>query len=143
MQWDSDSDLLEACGVSAERLNSGCCGLAGNFGFERGHLDVSRACAEAVLLPAVRSADSETAVLADGFSCRTQITELSDTERVPLHLAELLASGLANAQQELDVAIRPPRPSALARAAAVGATLTSVTLAAGGLAALARRVGKR
>jgi Fe-S oxidoreductase len=95
MRWDSDSELLEACGVDTERLDSGCCGLAGNFGFERGHQAVSRACAEAVLLPAVRRADAQTAVLADGFSCRTQITEFSDTDHVPLHLAELLASGLA------------------------------------------------
>jgi Fe-S oxidoreductase len=61
--------------VSVERLHSGCCGLAGNFGFERGHLDVSRACAEQVLLPALRAADPNTAMLAEGFSCRTQIHE--------------------------------------------------------------------
>lgn len=49
--WDKDQELLAGAGVSVERLHSGCCGLAGNFGFERGHLDVSRACAEQVLLP--------------------------------------------------------------------------------------------
>jgi Fe-S oxidoreductase len=95
MGWDRDEQLLRAAGVDVERLESGCCGLAGNFGFERGHLDVSTACAEQVLLPAVRAADPGTVVLADGFSCRTQIQELSGTGRDGVHLAELLASGSA------------------------------------------------
>jgi len=92
--WDADAALLKAAGVDAERLDSGCCGLAGNFGFEPGHLDVSKACAERVLLPALRSAPPGTAVLADGFSCRTQIHELDSGGREGVHLAELLAPGL-------------------------------------------------
>ncbi|HKC27011.1 MAG TPA: FAD-binding and (Fe-S)-binding domain-containing protein, partial [Jatrophihabitans sp.] len=74
--WDADSQLLEDAGAKADRLDSGCCGLAGNFGFEAGHLEVSKACAEHALLPAVRDADDDAVVLADGFSCRTQIHEL-------------------------------------------------------------------
>jgi Fe-S oxidoreductase len=70
----------------------GCCGLAGNFGFERGHHEVSIACAERVLMPAVRAAPSSATVVADGFSCRTQIADLSD--RRALHLAQVLAAGL-------------------------------------------------
>ena len=73
----------------------GCCGMAGNFGVEQGHYEVSVAVAEANLLPAVRSSSGETGrvVLADGFSCRTQLDELApDAE--PVHLAELLARGL-------------------------------------------------
>ena len=73
----------------------GCCGLAGNFGFEAGHLQVSRACAEDRLLPALRDAVPGTVVLADGFSCRTQIAEFDDSGAQPLHLAEVLARGLA------------------------------------------------
>ncbi|WP_406630792.1 FAD-binding and (Fe-S)-binding domain-containing protein [Amycolatopsis sp. WGS_07] len=92
--WDADRKLLQAAGVDVERLASGCCGLAGNFGFERGHLEVSRACAERVLLPRVREADQRTAVLADGFSCRTQLHELDSGGREGIHLAELLATGL-------------------------------------------------
>jgi FAD/FMN-containing dehydrogenase/Fe-S oxidoreductase len=88
-----DDDLLTRAGVDADRLGSGCCGLAGNFGFERGHYEVSRAAGERVLLPKVRSADASTVVLADGFSCRTQI-EQGDTGRTAVHLAELLAAGL-------------------------------------------------
>lgn len=92
--FDADIELLQRAGVGVQRLDSGCCGLAGNFGFERGHLDVSAACAERVLLPAVRDADADTAILADGFSCRTQIEQLAGGGRRALHLAELLAAGL-------------------------------------------------
>ncbi|MGH3488960.1 MAG: FAD-binding and (Fe-S)-binding domain-containing protein [Actinopolymorphaceae bacterium] len=88
----ADTTVLEALRVKADVLDSGCCGLAGNFGFERGHYDVSMACAERVLLPAVRSADDETAVLADGFSCRTQVRQAG--EREPVHLAQLAARAL-------------------------------------------------
>jgi FAD/FMN-containing dehydrogenase/Fe-S oxidoreductase len=89
--WDADQKLLERCGIDARRLDSGCCGLAGNFGFEPGHLDVSAACAERVLLPEVRRAPCDTAILADGFSCRTQIEQLQSNGRRAVHLAELLA----------------------------------------------------
>ncbi|WP_328438086.1 FAD-binding oxidoreductase [Streptomyces sp. NBC_00444] len=92
--WDADQDLLGRAGIEAERLESGCCGLAGNFGFERGHLEVSKACAERVLLPRLRETDAGVAVLADGFSCRTQIHELDSGGHEGVHLAELLASGL-------------------------------------------------
>ena len=70
------------------RLDSGCCGLAGNFGFERGHYDVSVAAGEQVLLPAVRAADPDTAILADGFSCRTQIAQQTDRARHPPRRAD-------------------------------------------------------
>jgi Fe-S oxidoreductase len=87
-----DDELLEAAGVRADRLGSGCCGLAGNFGFERGHYEVSVGAGERVLLPRVRDADASTVVLADGFSCRTQVEQ--ETGRHAVHLAELLARGL-------------------------------------------------
>jgi Fe-S oxidoreductase len=67
----------------------GCCGLAGNFGVERGHYDVSVAVAEQHLLPAVRAAGPGAVVLADGFSCRTQLDDLAGVRSK--HLAELLA----------------------------------------------------
>jgi Fe-S oxidoreductase len=90
MGFDADTELLKACGVDAEVLDSGCCGLAGNFGFEAGHYEVSVACAEHGLWPAVRDARPETAVLADGFSCRTQI-KASHLGPEGQHLAQLLA----------------------------------------------------
>ncbi len=94
--WDADRSLLERSGVEVERLDSGCCGLAGNFGFTAGHGDVSRALAEQTLLPRIRDAADDTVVLADGFSCRTQIHDLDSSGREGVHLAELLADLLSN-----------------------------------------------
>ncbi len=91
--WDADAQLLDDLGVEVERLDSGCCGLAGNFGFTKGHGEVSEACAERVLLPRVREAPADQLVLADGFSCRTQIHDLPSNGREAVHLAELLAGG--------------------------------------------------
>ena len=90
--FDADRALMEKAGIRADVPDSGCCGLAGNFGFERGHYDVSRAVGERVLLPAVRNAAPTTAVIADGFSCRTQIAQ--GTPRRAVHLAEVLAAAL-------------------------------------------------
>ncbi|HEY3260573.1 MAG TPA: FAD-linked oxidase C-terminal domain-containing protein [Pseudonocardiaceae bacterium] len=84
-----DQKIMDAVGLQAESLRSGCCGLAGNFGMTPEHRAVSLACAEQALLPAVRDADPATVVLADGFSCRTQIEE-ADTGRRAVHLAEVL-----------------------------------------------------
>lgn len=93
--------LRERVGLTGE-LSGGCCGLAGNFGFERGHYDVSVACAEEQLLPSVREAPEGAEVLADGFSCRTQLEQL--TGRRGRHLAEVLAEALGararDAQQQ-------------------------------------------
>jgi FAD/FMN-containing dehydrogenase/Fe-S oxidoreductase len=84
---DADREVLRTAGVDTTVLDAGCCGLAGNFGFEAGHYDVSVAIAEHALLPAVRATDAT--VLADGFSCRTQLRQLTD--RDPIHLATMLA----------------------------------------------------
>ncbi|MGV9850478.1 FAD-binding and (Fe-S)-binding domain-containing protein [Streptomyces sp. NPDC003442] len=83
--------LRERAGLTGT-LSGGCCGLAGNFGFEDGHYEVSVACAEEQLLPSVRAADPGTEVLADGYSCRTQLTQLAG--RKGRHLAEVLAERL-------------------------------------------------
>lgn len=87
--------LRERAGLKGE-LAGGCCGLAGNFGFEQGHYEVSTACAEDQLLPAVRdavrAAGPGAAVLADGYSCRTQLAQLGGYRA--RHLAEVLAEGL-------------------------------------------------
>jgi FAD/FMN-containing dehydrogenase/Fe-S oxidoreductase len=86
--WEADRDLLARAGAEVMAVG-GCCGLAGNFGAERGHHDVSVAVAETALLPAVRAAGPDAVLLADGFSCRTQLDHLAG--RRALHLAELLA----------------------------------------------------
>src|SRR5579875_520387 len=88
MGYDADLAVLAAAGASVTTL-AGCCGLAGNFGMERGHYDVSVAVARRTLLPALEAAPAGAVLLADGFSCRTQADQLA--ERQGLHLAELLA----------------------------------------------------
>jgi Fe-S oxidoreductase/FAD/FMN-containing dehydrogenase len=98
--WEADADLLQRAGAEVERLDSGCCGLAGNFGFTAGHGEISRALAEQVLMPRLREEPADAVVLADGFSCRTQIDELDPTGHHGLHLAQLLAQGLASADHE-------------------------------------------
>ncbi|WP_411099435.1 FAD-binding and (Fe-S)-binding domain-containing protein [Streptomyces sp. x-45] len=87
----ADRRLRASAGLTGE-LSGGCCGLAGNFGFESGHYEVSAACAEDQLLPAVREAPEGAVVLADGFSCRTQLEQLAGVRG--RHLAEVLAQGL-------------------------------------------------
>ncbi|MFJ9692081.1 FAD-binding and (Fe-S)-binding domain-containing protein [Kitasatospora sp. NPDC101183] len=89
----ADRRVEARLGLDNRVLEAGCCGLAGDFGFTRGHFEVSEAIAERVLLPAVRTAAPGTVVLADGFSCRTQIAQLGDG-RQALHLAELIARAL-------------------------------------------------
>jgi FAD/FMN-containing dehydrogenase/Fe-S oxidoreductase len=87
--FSADQALLERAGIHAQVVD-GCCGLAGNFGAERGHYDLSVAVASAALLPAVDAAGPAAPVLADGFSCRTQLSHLR--QRKSMHLAQLLAA---------------------------------------------------
>jgi FAD/FMN-containing dehydrogenase/Fe-S oxidoreductase len=94
MGWHADSALLASAGAQV-RAVGGCCGLAGNFGVERGHYDVSVAVAQTALLPAVRDAPPDAVILADGFSCRTQLDQLAQVPANRLaHLAQLLATHL-------------------------------------------------
>ena len=104
--------LLTAAGAQAEHLETGCCGFAGNFGFQVGHGEVSEACAERALLPPLREAAPGAVVLAGGFSCRTQIHELDSGGREAMHLAELLATagGLDHDHPERTAA-PPPGPA--------------------------------
>ena len=85
--FEPDLALLRATGAEVQRLG-GCCGLAGNFGVEKGHYETSVAIAEHQLLPAIEAAGPEVIVVADGFSCRTQVHDLSDVQ--PITLAQLL-----------------------------------------------------
>jgi FAD/FMN-containing dehydrogenase/Fe-S oxidoreductase len=87
--WQADRELLARTGAEVEVVG-GCCGMAGNFGLERGHYDVSLAVARTGLLPAL-DAHPGAVVLADGFSCRTQLDHLA--HRRGTHLAQLLAPG--------------------------------------------------
>jgi hypothetical protein len=133
--------VLQRLGLDYELLDSGCCGMAGAFGFERGeHYGVSVKAGERVLLPAVRAADDETLLIANGFSCREQIAQRS--ERRALHLAEVVQLALRQEKPQG----RPERDYAddyaPSRAANLVAAATGVALLAGsafGLATWIRR----
>ncbi|MGH8213879.1 MAG: FAD-linked oxidase C-terminal domain-containing protein [Rhodanobacteraceae bacterium] len=108
MGHEADRQILEQTGLQVEVLDSGCCGMAGSFGFEQQKYAMSQTIGERVLLPRVREADALTLVIADGFSCREQIRQ--GTQRETLHLAQVLQLALhegaappANAQ--------PPKPA--------------------------------
>jgi Fe-S oxidoreductase len=88
MKMDDERAMLDKVGLEARLLDSGCCGMAGSFGFERGHYDVSVAVGELVLLPEVRNAADDELIVANGFSCREQIAQL--TSRRAMHLAEVI-----------------------------------------------------
>ncbi len=109
--FEAESRVMQQAGIEATIVD-GCCGLAGNFGFESGHLDVSVACAETELLPAVRAADDDALILADGFSCRTQV-EQSGVERRGVHLAEVLAAALKGTRPDgaWEVGVDRPGPA--------------------------------
>jgi Fe-S oxidoreductase len=92
MGMQATEDLLSKMAVDAEILDSGCCGMAGSFGYERDHYDVSMKVAEHALLPRIRTTPAETLIVSNGFSCREQIVQ--STNRKALHLAEVLQMGL-------------------------------------------------
>jgi len=98
---NGEQAVLRRLGLDVDMPDSGCCGMAGSFGFMRDKYDVSMRCAERALLPAVRAAGADRLILADGFSCREQITQ--STGARPLHLAQVL-------RMAMDPARRAPVP---------------------------------
>ncbi len=91
--------LLEAAGLQTKVLDSGCCGLAGSFGYEAEHHEISMKIGEQVLFPKVREAEPDTIIVSDGFSCRQQIAH--GTARRGMHLAEVLAMALPDVNIDL------------------------------------------
>jgi Fe-S oxidoreductase len=98
MGMSAEEAVLKKLGLDFKQLDSGCCGMAGAFGFEKAHYDVSIKCGERVLLPAVRNASADTLIIADGFSCREQIAQTTD--RQALHLAQVIQMALHGASSE-------------------------------------------
>ena len=109
MGMDADEALLRKLGVRYQLLDSGCCGMSGSFGFERGKADVSVQIGELVLLPAVRAAAGDCLVIADGYSCREQIAQCTGREAV--HLAEVAQMALARTNTDAS-AVRADRETA-------------------------------
>jgi Fe-S oxidoreductase len=135
---DPDRKLLEAMGVDVEVPDSGCCGMAGAWGYEHAHYNVSMACGERVLLPKVREAPDDALIVTAGFSCRSQIEHA--TNRRALHVAQVIqlardhgAEGPSGPHPERAVAPKPrPGPG---RRVARATTLAAIT--AGSIAAFA------
>ena len=134
MKMRDEQSVLQKMGLDFHLLDSGCCGMAGAFGFEKDHYDVSLKVGERVLLPAVREAGKETLIISDGFSCREQIAQASD--RRALHLAQVIQMAMREGQQTA------PRPYPEARYTSSNAErsrqsqkrLLPVALASGALA---------
>jgi FAD/FMN-containing dehydrogenase/Fe-S oxidoreductase len=101
LDFGEESKLLQQTGLDIQVLESGCCGMAGAFGYEADHYDVSIKCGERALLPAVRRASANTFVIADGFSCREQIEQ--ETDRRALHSAQILQIALNERFRDEDV----------------------------------------
>ena len=106
MGMSAEQQLYQRMGLDAELLDSGCCGMAGSFGFEAGHYDTSVKVGEHKLLPIVRDAPPETLLIADGFSCKTQVEQLTD--RRPLHTAQVIKMAMEHGP-EGPPAARPER----------------------------------
>jgi len=111
MKTHQDEALFKRMGADYELLNSGCCGMAGSFGFEADKYDVSVAIGEKTLLPKVRNAKDSDVIVADGFSCREQVEQLTD--RHALHTAEVLAMAIRG---EMNGSGKPEAPVAEKRA---------------------------
>jgi Fe-S oxidoreductase len=90
--WQDERKLLSAMGLHLVEPEKGCCGLAGSFGYEAAHYDISMAIGEHALLPAIRAEQDTTLVIADGFSCREQVQH--GTGRFAYHVAEVLSAAL-------------------------------------------------
>jgi FAD/FMN-containing dehydrogenase/Fe-S oxidoreductase len=137
MKTTCEEELLKEAGIDFYKPVSGCCGMAGAFGFEKEHYDVSIACGERVLLPDVRQTPKDTLIIADGFSCREQVRQTTD--RVPLHTAQMLKMALdegprgpaGNLPEQGYIQPEPPIPSK----GVTLAILATAALIAGGLAA--------
>jgi FAD/FMN-containing dehydrogenase/Fe-S oxidoreductase len=135
---DPEQQVLTRMGLDVQPLSGGCCGLAGSWGFEQGKYDISMDCGEQALLPAVRAADAGTLVVANGFSCKTQIED-AGTGRRALHLAEVMQLARDGAagdppdgppEQRAAGRPKPPARRRLARLAALAATAGAAALAA-------------
>jgi FAD/FMN-containing dehydrogenase/Fe-S oxidoreductase len=134
LNMDCEIQLLRKVGLDCEAPDTGCCGMAGSFGFERDKCEVSKACGERALLPAVRDAGKDTLIVTDGFSCREQIEQLTD--RHALHTAQVLRMAResgprgpsGNYPERSCLEIQPTGLKPLEKALLAGAVLTAISL---------------
>jgi FAD/FMN-containing dehydrogenase/Fe-S oxidoreductase len=141
MKMTDEESVLQRMGISVQSPAPGCCGMAGPFGFERDKFELSRQIGELELLPAVRAASSETVIVADGFSCREQIAQM--TGRHALHLAEVIemamrdsGAGAIQAEPVRGARINIEDPVVRAREAEVRRSMQRAALGVAGAAAV-------
>jgi hypothetical protein len=96
MKMDDEESVLTKLGLDYQVLDSGCCGVSGSFGFRKGNHELSLRIGNRVLLPAVRDAARETLIIANGFSCREQVSQ--ETDRQGLHLAQVIKMAMNDGQ---------------------------------------------
>jgi Fe-S oxidoreductase len=144
MKMNDEEEVLKKLGLDYKLLDDGCCGMAGSFGFEQEHYDVSIAVGELALLPAVREAPKDELIIANGFSCIEQIAQTTD--RQALHLSQVIQMALDEGprgpagdypEAQYPKAVRQPAPSATKIA------LVAAGLALGGWALWRLTAGKR
>jgi FAD/FMN-containing dehydrogenase/Fe-S oxidoreductase len=138
MGMSAETKIYEKLELDFDVLDAGCCGMAGSFGFERDHYDISVKVGERKLLPIVRGEDKETIVIADGFSCKTQIEELTD--RRALHTAQVIQMAMQQGAGDApavypesgypDVELRNGHKRGRIAALAAGGALTAAAVAA-------------
>jgi FAD/FMN-containing dehydrogenase/Fe-S oxidoreductase len=133
LKMTDEEAVLSKMGLDYRVLDSGCCGMAGGFGYEKAHYDVSIKCGERALLPAVREASSDTLVIADGFSCREQIAQ--STGRRALHLAQALQMAMREGPNGPAGSLPEMRYAAPDRSAALNGPGKAVLVGAGALLA--------
>lgn len=119
--------MLRKLGLDVKVLQSGCCGMAGSFGFEKEKYEVSIACGERVLLPAVRQAGTSAMIVADGFSCQEQIRQC--TGRHALHFAQVLEMALRQNDHPVP-RVFPENEIITARKTAVAMSMSKVSAGA-------------
>jgi FAD/FMN-containing dehydrogenase/Fe-S oxidoreductase len=134
-----EQQLLEETGLSVTELKGGCCGLAGSWGFEQGKYAISMDCGEQALLPAVREASKETLIVADGFSCKTQIAD-ARTGKHALHTGQVLA--LAGNRESGGGVPGRPAPPAKERAVRTAAAVLPALAGLAAVAAAARKAAR-
>ncbi len=136
---EPEQKLLEKMGLNVNEVKGGCCGLAGSWGFEQGKYDMSMDCGEIALLPAVRKAQADKIIIANGFSCKTQIEEAS-VGRKALHTAQVMkmardygVSSYRGPRPERDIPSKPAPSLAVRIARTAAAVIAGATVLTGGL----------
>ena len=142
LHFETEVSLLQQSGIACEIPDSGCCGMAGSFGYEADHYSIGLACGERVLLPAVRGAAADALVVADGFSCREMIRQ--ETDRRAVHFAQVLQMALHEGPAGPQGSLPETRYTAVERTPAVpvGVLAAALGTGAGIWWAARRRSGK-